>query len=137
MFVITDFLVSYPRFKGVCSSPQAEDVFNTLIVPANIHKMIVASELKRPALEAVIEELEADFVTLSTLHKSSFDLHDFSVRHAIGSMVQFILKDFGYKKDASKTLKARKNAILKTASTYTKDPDFLPKYKIEIKIVSL
>ena len=137
LFSITDFLEEYPRFKTACSNPQAEVIFALLIEPENIQHLIVATKLGRPALEGVIEKMESHFHGLSELEQSLFDLHEHTVRHAIGSMVQFILKDFGYKKCGSKVLSARANSILKTASTYELHPDFVAKYAIEIVITQI
>ena len=134
MFTISDFLDSYPRFNTICSNFRSQDILSQLTEPENIHKMIVASHLGRPALEALVVDLESDFSTLTPSVKALFDYNNITERQAVGSMIQYVLKDFGYLKDGSKSLKKRPNAIFKTAATYSKDSHANAKYTITISI---
>ena len=135
MFVINKFLDSYPRFRSVCSDEQAQKVLSQLSKPDSIYKMMIASELGRPALEAMIENLEQDFMALSSAQQRMFSFQDITVRQAVGSMVQFILLNFGYTKIGSKSLKKRTYALYKTASTYKLTHK--PQYEIQLSIMRL
>ena len=135
MFDINNFLDSYPRFRSVCTDEQAQKVLSQLGQADSIYKMMIASDLGRPALEAMIEHLEQEFMALPPAQQHMFNFQDITVRQAVGSMVQFVLLNFGYTKIGSKSLKKRTYTLYKTASTYKMTDK--PRYGIQLKIMRL
>lgn len=75
-------------------------VFQFIDEPESIEKMILSTEQNRPALEGVIEDIEAKFPA-----SLNFDLaNDYTLRKALGSMVKYIISDFGYEVNTQKNI---------------------------------
>lgn len=92
------------------------DVFSFLMKPESVDKMILSSHDGRPALEGVIEDLEKKFP-----NGPEFDLKkDLHLRKMVGSMVKFVLRDFGYEVNVNKAMS--KGSYIKTASQYRYNP---------------
>lgn len=103
----------YNRYE---SNSIVEAVFNYMAEPESIDKMIQASEQNRPALEGIIEDIELKFSS-----SVSFDLEkDYTLRKALGSMVKYILADFGYQVNIQKNIS--KGSFIKSATHYKLDP---------------
>ena len=82
------------------NSSQIEEVFKFLCKKDSIAKMISASKNDRPALEGVIEDIEKNFPV-----GVDFDIKgDYFLRNALGSIVKYIISDFGYEVDIQKDI---------------------------------
>lgn len=103
----------------------AKKVFDFLAEPANIHNLVIFSELNLPALSGLVFVLEEKFG-----NEATFPLTDFRNRQLVGRMTKYILDFYGYTPCASglgdKTqLKGFTRAkLFKTAACYslTKEP---------------
>ena len=74
--------------------------------------MISASKNDRPALEGVIEDIEKNFPV-----GVDFDIKgDYFLRNALGSIVKYIISDFGYEVDMQKDI--HKGSYIKSATSY-------------------
>ena len=94
------------------NSSQIEEVFKFLCKKDSIAKMISASKNDRPALEGVIEDIEKDFPV-----GPDFDIKDdYFLRNALGSIVKYIISDFGYEVDMQKDI--HKGSYIKSATSY-------------------
>ena len=99
----------YNRYE---SNSTVEAVFNFMAKPESIDRMIAACEQKRPALEGIIESIEGEFPS-----NVNFDLEkDYTLRKAMGSMVKYILADFGYEVNIQKNIS--KGHYIKSATHY-------------------
>ena len=63
----------------------AQDVFDFLNEPANIHNMIIFSNLGLPALSGLVSDLEKKFA-----NDPDFPLSDFRHRQVVGKMIKYI-----------------------------------------------
>ena len=94
------------------NSSQIEEVFKFLCKKDSIAKMISASKNDRPALEGVIEDIEKNFPV-----GVDFDIKgDYFLRNALGSIVKYIISDFGYEVDMQKDI--HKGSYIKSATSY-------------------
>ena len=94
------------------NSSQIEEVFKFLCKKDSIAKMISASKNDRPALEGVIEDIEKNFPV-----GADFDIKgDYFLRNALGSIVKYIISDFGYEVDMQKDI--HKGSYIKSATSY-------------------
>ena len=94
------------------NSSQIEEVFKFLCKKDSIAKMISASKNDRPALEGVIEDVEKNFPV-----GPDFDIKDdYFLRNALGSIVKYIISDFGYEVDMQKDI--HKGSYIKSATSY-------------------
>lgn len=102
------------RFKSFSENIRLEEVFNYLSDSKHVEVMIGASQEKRPAMEAVIEDIEARF-----LDSIDFDL-EFNYRHrqVLGSMIRYIMGHYGYW--PGKAVKLKKGNFVKTAIVYSR-----------------
>ena len=99
----------YIRYE---TNPIVKDAFEYMSLPENIDKMIIATNNNRPALEGIIEEVEKKFP-----NSLDFDLeNDYTLRKALGSMVKYILSDFGYEVNIQKNIS--KGSYIKSATNY-------------------
>lgn len=100
------------RFKSFIGNNTLKAIYELMNSKKNIEKMIDASNMKRPALEAVIEEIESLFP-----HSQSFNLElVYRHRQILGSMCRFILEPYGYYPD--KAVKMKKGIYIKTGTIY-------------------
>jgi len=102
------------RFKNMADNKTLEQVFNYLCQDKQVEMMIEVSESKRPAMEALIEDIEMLFP-----ESQEFDL-EFNYRHRqiLGSMIRFIMGHYAYFPGRAKALK--KGRFVKTAIVYKK-----------------
>jgi hypothetical protein len=102
------------RFKALVDNKMIESVFDCLSEEEAVKGMIESTLLKRPAMEAVIENIEIKFPNCQY-----FDL-EFNYRHRqiLGSMIRYIMGHYGYWPGKVKSLK--KGRFVKTAIVYSK-----------------
>jgi|LGOV01.1.fsa_nt_gb hypothetical protein len=102
------------RFKALVDNKMIESVFDYLSGEEQVSSMIEHTLLKRPAMEAVIEDIEIKFPNCQ-----NFDL-EFNYRHRqiLGSMIRHIMGHNGYWPGKAKSLK--KGRFVKTAIVYSK-----------------
>ncbi|WP_041225783.1 hypothetical protein [Dehalobacter sp. CF] len=99
----------YIKYENVS---EVEDVFNFMCKPESIDKMIMSCGQNRPALEGIIEDIELNF-PIST----NFDIDkDYTLRKALGSMIKYIISDFGYEVNIQKDIS--KGSHIKSATHY-------------------
>jgi hypothetical protein len=99
------------RFGKLLSVSLFEKIFYFLESSNSVHRMIKASQDGRPALEAVIEDLEVMFT------KKGYDIKkNMKHRQITGSMVRFILSNYNYYPNGNTKLK--KGHYIKTAIKY-------------------
>lgn len=98
-----DFLSEPHRYKNICDNAEMEHIFtNILSREENIIKMIncIAHNITPVAICA--KEIEKYLASISnptvTLDRSINEVKADNYRQAIGAMVAFILKPFGYEK---------------------------------------
>jgi len=101
------------RFKSYSDNDTLEMIFDYLKEEKVVKQMVEVTLDMRPAMEAVIEELE-------TFYDEKFDL-EFNYRHrqVLGSMIRYIMGHHGYFPGNSKLLK--KGHFVKTAIVYHYD----------------
>jgi hypothetical protein len=100
------------RFKQFDNNTSLEKIFDYLASEEQVECMIRATEVKRPAMEALIDTIESQFIS-----PPDFDL-DKNHRHRqiLGSMIRFIMGHYGYMPGPAKALK--KGSFVKTAIVY-------------------
>lgn len=99
------------------NSSQIEEVFKFLCKKDSIAKMISASKNDRPALEGVIEDIEKNFPV-----GVDFDIKgDYFLRNALGSIVKYIISDFGYEVYIQREI--NKGTHIKSATVYKLNPE--------------
>lgn len=132
-------MVTYGDFcKSSCSnlinSTDAKAVFDFLLEPENINRMIVMSEFGLPALGGVVKTLESKFGSAA-----GFPLNEYTNRQLVGKMVKSIIGEFGYEpvagnSDKRTDLRTFMGAqLFKTASVYSKTKT--PAAALDIRIV--
>ena len=95
------------------NNSEVESVFNFMCKPESIDKMQMSCGQNRPALEGIIEDIELNFPI-----SSNFDIEkDYTLRKALGSMIKYILSDFGYEVNIQKDIS--KGSYIKSATHYT------------------
>lgn len=100
------------RFKQLEDNKKIQAVFDDLSSGPFVEKMIDATKDKRPAMEAVIENVERKH-----LQGEAFDLeHVYRHRQILGSMIRYIMGHYSYKPGRAKPLK--KGRFVKTAIVY-------------------
>ena len=104
------YLLESKRFKSFSHNQTIESIFNFLIEEESIDKMINASKNKRPALEALVNDLEKYM-------NHEFDL-EFNYRHrqVCGSMIRYIMGHHAYFPGPAKALK--EGRYIKSAIVY-------------------
>ena len=99
------------------NSSQIEEVFKFLCKKDSIAKMISASKNDRPALDGVIEDIEKNFPV-----GVDFDIKgDYFLRNALGSIVKYIISDFGYEVYIQREI--NKGTHIKSATVYKLNPE--------------
>ena len=94
-----------------------ESVFKFVAEPESIDKMILSTNQNRPALEGIIEDIEAKFP-----NSLNFDLdNDYTLRKCLGSIVKYIISEFGYEVNTQKNIS--KGSYVKSATHYTFNPE--------------
>jgi len=143
------FFKKYPKYttNGFYEDPVIEGIYKWLSLPESISTMLDSCDRGRPALEAVIEELE---VVIKDLEQK-FEQTKFSIssptleaqyinynKQLIGAMVKEILWDFGYRQTKNMKLSNNVKSVLNSATHYEYDPQFETKQlaiEITIKIL--
>ena len=94
------------------NSSELKKVFQFLCKQDSISKMISSCKNNRPALEGVIEDIEKNFPV-----GADFDIkNDYFLRNTLGSIVKYIISDFGYEVDMQKDI--HKGSYIKSATSY-------------------
>jgi hypothetical protein len=89
-----NFIKENPNCKGFARNPEAKQIFEEILSKdENIIAMIDVSANRKPAISAVVNEIE-DFYISS--QPNLFDLTDSVVKQALGRMVTSVLRPFGY-----------------------------------------
>lgn len=102
------------RFKAFEDHIQLEAIFNFLQSDTQVRKMKQATMNKRPALEGVIEAIEAKYP-----RAVDFDLlQHLRQRQILGSMTRYIMGRHGYFPGKVKAMK--KGRYIKTAIVFSK-----------------
>lgn len=121
-------------FKNCTGNLDAQNIFDFLCKPENIHNMIVFSDLKLPAISGIVSQIEEKFA-----NASQFPLDDYRNRQTVGRMAKFVLGHFGYEPiagglDERAKLRNFSNAkLFVTASVYEKKK--APTNSISMKII--
>lgn len=98
------------RFQSMETNETIESIFDFLSEYEQVVKMISSTLNKRPAMEAVIEEIEQRFV---------IDIeYNYRNRQIIGSMIRYIMGHYGHR--AGKAVKLKKGRFIKTAIVFKK-----------------
>lgn len=106
---------------------ETEKCFDILNTPENVNKMMVISDLNKPALCFVVKDLENSL--------SENFLNNSTNRQNIGRMIKYIMFNYGYTPISKGRLISRcKSKYFKTGTIYSKTIEN-PNYKIEIKII--
>ena len=99
------------------NSSKIEKVFQFLCKKDSIAKMNYANKNGRPALEGVIEDIERNFPV-----GPDFDIKDdYFLRNALGSIVKYIISDFGYEVYIQREI--NKGTHIKSATVYKLNPE--------------
>ncbi|MCH4888030.1 hypothetical protein EZV73_10620 [Acidaminobacter sp. JC074] len=106
------YLLESKRFKSFSDNQTLEKIFNHLIKEENIDKMIRSTKNGRPALEAVVYDLEGYMN-----HEYDLELNH-RHRQVSGSMIRYIMGHYGYFPGPAKPLK--EGRFVKTAIVYYK-----------------
>ena len=94
------------------NSSELKRVFQFLCKKDSIAKMISSCNNDRPALEGVIEDIEKNFPV-----GPDFDIKDdYFLRNALGSIVKYIISDFGYEVYIQREI--NKGTHIKSATVY-------------------
>ena len=136
-----DFLAMNPKCgKDLIDNLKSQAIFNLLSTDENIIAMIDASEAGKPAITAVVCQVE----NLCSIDKSyEFDLSNEQRRTVVGCMIKTILSSFGYipvepatrtQKDLPKSIGAK---FFKSGSCYFYDSFAYPTMKIVRTIESI
>lgn len=135
MLTYSDFC-SFYSFNGCTNNLDAQQIFEYLCMPKNIHSMIIFSDLELPAISGIALKLESHFANLP-----NFSLTDYRKRQIVGRMIKFILSHFGYYPIAgglderAKLRNFSKATLFKTASVYQYQTDPAPLNSLLINIV--
>lgn len=104
----------YGKYKD---NMTVKSVFEFISKPENIDKMIISTNQNRPALEGIIEDIEIMFP-----NDSNFNIEtDYTLRKALGSIVKYVLLDFGYEVSCQKNIS--KGNYIKSATQYIYNPE--------------
>ena len=100
------------RFLSLMNNKSMAEIYKFMSCKDNVEKMVEASIHGRPALEAVIEEIERRFPFSEEFNLQVENRH----RQLLGSLCRFILQIEGYYPD--KALKLKKGNYIGTATVY-------------------
>lgn len=99
---INDFFnePKFKRFQKFLGDKNTEELYNYLENEGTVKRMIESTKLNKPALAGIIKELEEIYIP-----KFKIDKNDSLKKQLIGSMISFILAEYGYKNnDIARTL---------------------------------
>ena len=118
--VYEDFIKQNPNCKKFENDETMQDIFYFLSREYVLTQLIDMSEIGKPAISTVVENIEHFFMDLTKTYVNTLD--DNFTKQAVGLMVKTILEPFGYtvwkQKDLPKNSRATK---FQTASVYRRD----------------
>jgi len=118
--VFDDFIRQNPNCKKFENDEIMQDIFYFLSREYVLTQLIDMSEMGKPALAPVVENVEHFFMDFTKSYTHTLD--DNFTKQAIGLMVKTILEPFGYavwkQKDLPKSSRATK---FQSASVYRRD----------------
>lgn len=123
----SDFINNNPHYKQLSKDSMVEQIFNFLLEPEQIAKMIKASLEGRPALAPVARDLEVKFPDFLKL-----PYNDYLLRQSAGTMIREILEPFGFTPNEQKRIPVNQSSFFKTSHNYNYD-----KQKAKYKIVTI
>lgn len=94
-----DFINEYKKYQKFLDSSSAKAVFNFLREEDNVFRLINSNNNGKNALFGVLPDLESDFQ-----NRSDFDFNEGFVKQCVGSMIKFILGQFGYHTTAQRDM---------------------------------
>ena len=119
MFTVKDYYNEVAQYKNLAPA-QFKQVFDFLIQPESLMKMIVANDsFKAAPLDGIVRELESKFPAL---------FHKDVEKNCVGSMIRFIMERFGYTLE-QKGILIKNSRLFTKASRYQKGTK--PKYVLE------
>ncbi|URJ48735.1 hypothetical protein [Paenibacillus polymyxa] len=123
---IDRFFEGYPKYKGYEENCTVKDIYNWLSLPQRIAQMVQTCEQGKPALEAVVEELERAFdLRLDFSFDVGIDEKNQFHKQMVGAMIKEILWDFGYIQTLNKRFSARVNSkYFKSGMIYKFNPEY-------------
>jgi len=124
------FIQARPQYKKFWGNRIAEAIFDFLAQPQNIYRMIDFSERDKPALGAVISDLEELYGD-----QREFALNVPEHKRLVGAMVCYILEPFGYVPVKQRKIPANSSIFFASASVYEKKnkPRLILQPEIKIK----
>ena len=126
------FIFSNPNYKKFADDADMKQMFDFLSEDESIIKMIDACEHGKPALAAVVKELEA---LLDAIPAPTVSFTDDFTKRAVGTMVKSILEPFGYCVSGQKALPKDSGAKqFSSAACYQFDPKAMISMKVVKKI---
>ena len=115
-----DFIKQNPNCKKFENDDDMQNIFEFLSRDYILTQLIDMSEVGKPALAPVVDNVEHFFMDLNKEHINSLD--DNFTKQAVGLMIKTILEPFGYvvwkQKDLPKNSRATK---FQSASVYRRD----------------
>jgi len=118
--VFSDFIRQNPNCKKFEDDETMQSIFHFLSREYVLTQLIDMSEIGKPALAPVVENVEHFFMDITKKYTHTLD--DNFTKQAIGLMVKTILEPFGYvvwkQKDLPKSSRATK---FQSASVYRRD----------------
>jgi len=115
-----DFISQNPNCKKFENDETMQDVFYFLSRDYILTQLIDMSEVGKPAISPVVENIEHFFMDLSKTYINTLD-NNFT-RQAVGLMVKTILEPFGYSVWKQKDLPKNSRAVkFQSASVYRRD----------------
>jgi len=118
--IFEDFIKQNPNCKKFEHDDDMQNIFHFLSKDFIIVQLIDMSEVGKPALAPVVENVEHFFTDTNKEHTNSLD--DNFTKQAVGLMIKTILEPFGYvvwkQKDLPKNSHATK---FQSASVYRRD----------------
>ncbi|WNF21319.1 hypothetical protein [Mesobacillus jeotgali] len=95
---LLDFFSEYPKYNGFRNNKSFEEIYYWLGEPWQVYEMVTICKNKRPAIEAVANNLEFKFGDRTDLNiKEDF------VKQMVGTAIRHILGYFGYEPTIQKT----------------------------------
>jgi dynactin complex subunit len=115
------FISTHPSYKKFADDVDMINTFNMLSQDNFIMQLIEASDFGKPAISAVVQNIEHVFSDPSREHVNSLD--DNFTRQCVGTLVKYILQPFGYRVWKQNDLpKLSGSKTIKSASVYRFDP---------------
>ena len=118
--VYTDFIKQNPNCRKFENDEVMQNIFYFLSQSFVLTQLIDMSEVGKPALAPVVENVEHFFMDITKKYTHTLD--DNFTKQAVGLMVKTILEPFGYvvwkQKDLPKSSRATK---FQSASVYRRD----------------